>query len=99
MHATNVGISEAGFAKVKVSISLNLVEDQLSIQFPIPVSGSNTMTVVDMLGRNLRDIDLGNLTEGNYQDVINMSGLNSGAYFMLMRLDGEIISSKNIMVR
>ncbi len=97
MNDVDVAISELDKAKVVVTAFPNPADQVVNINFSIPVSGNITFTMVDLLGRNVQEVNEGNLYEGNYQTVIDVNGLNSGVYFLVTRLDGEIISTKNIM--
>jgi len=98
-NAGPTSISKVDLAKVKVNAFPNPVDEVLNVQITIPVSGQLTIDVIDVLGRNVSQLNLGNLTEGNYTDELNLSSLNTGNYFMVTRLDGTIISTKNISVK
>ncbi|MFK7772162.1 MAG: T9SS type A sorting domain-containing protein, partial [Saprospiraceae bacterium] len=97
MNDVDVAISDLDKAKVVVNTFPNPVDQVVNINFSIPVSGNITFTLVDILGRNAQEVNEGKLYEGNYQTVIDVNGLNSGVYYLVTRLDGEIISTKNIM--
>ena len=97
MNDVDVAISDLDKAKVVVNAFPNPADQIVNVQYSIPVSGNITFTLVDMLGRNAQEVNEGKLYEGNYQTVINVNKLNSGIYYLVTRLDGEIISTKNIM--
>ncbi|MFK8006889.1 MAG: T9SS type A sorting domain-containing protein [Saprospiraceae bacterium] len=97
MNDVDVAISELDKAKVVVNAFPNPADQIVNVKYSIPVSGNITFTLVDMLGRNAQEVNEGNLYEGNYQTVIDVNGLNSGIYYLVTRLDGEIISTKSIM--
>ena len=92
-------ISKIDLEKVKVNAYPNPVDEVLNLQISIPVSGQLTVDVIDVLGRNVSQLNLGNLTEGDYTNELNVSTLNTGTYFMVTRLDGTIISTKNLFVK
>lgn len=97
MNDMDVAISELDKAKVVVTTFPNPADQVINVQYSIPVSGNITFSVIDILGRNVQEVNEGNLYIGNYQTVIDVNGLNSGVYYLVTRLDGEIISTKNIM--
>ena len=97
MNDLDVAISDLDKAKVVVNAFPNPADQVVNVKFSIPVSGNITFTMVDLLGRNVQEVNEGNLYEGNYQTVIDVNGLNGGMYFLVTRLDGEIISTKNIV--
>ncbi len=98
-NAGPTSISKVDLEKVKVNAFPNPVDEVLNLQISIPVSGQLTVDVIDVLGRNVNQLNLGNLTAGNYTDELNVSTLNTGTYFMITRLDGTIISTNNIFVK
>jgi len=97
MKDGDVAISELDKANVVVTTFPNPADQVVNVKYSIPVSGNITFTMVDILGRNVQEVNEGNIYEGNYQTVIDVNGLNSGVYYLITRLDGEIISTKNIM--
>lgn len=97
MNDADVSISDLDKAKVVVNAFPNPTEQELNVRYSIPVSGNITFDVVDILGRTVQTLNEGNVGAGNYQTVLNLNGLNSGAYYLITRLDGEVISTKNIM--
>merc|ERR1712127_744913 len=96
MNGMPVSISEIDKAKIVVNAFPNPADQIVNVKYSIPVAGNITFSIVDILGRNVQEVSEGNLYKGNYQTVINVNGLNSGVYYLITRLDGEIISSKNI---
>lgn len=96
MNDMPVSISEIDKAKIVVNAFPNPADQIVNVKYSIPVAGNITFSIVDILGRNVQEVNEGNLYKGNYQTVINVNGLNSGVYYLITRLDGEIISSKNI---
>jgi len=97
MNDVDVAISDLDKAKVVVNTFPNPADQVVNVKYSIPVSGNITFTVVDILGRNVIDVNEGNVYEGNYQTAIDVNNLHSGVYYLVTRLDGEIISTKNIM--
>ena len=51
------------------------------IRFEIPVASKVTLTIYDMLGRNVRTLVDGQLRPGIYSETWNASGCASGTYF------------------
>lgn len=94
-----VSISKVDLAKVKVNAYPNPVEGELNVNFTIPVSGKITFSVIDVLGQKIQSATEENMTAGTYQRAMNMTNVSSGMYYLVMRLDGEVIATKNVMVK
>ena len=62
-----------------------------TFSFDLPEAGRARLMLFDVLGRKVREIDLGHLQSGSYEQVLNASSLASGAY--ISRL--EFIAERN----
>jgi hypothetical protein len=51
------------------------------LRFDLPEAGRATVVVFDVLGRTVRQIDLGRLQSGSYERLLDASSLASGAYY------------------
>lgn len=61
-------------------------------------SGRLQISVYDLMGRLVRSIDQGNLSQGSYQIRFDGSSLSSGVYMYQMMLDGVQIESKRMVL-
>lgn len=67
-----------------------------SIEFSVPVSGSYTLKVYDVNGRETAVLVSGHMNAGSYKATFNSNGLASGVY--LYRLSGENVNLTKKMV-
>jgi hypothetical protein len=57
-----------------------------TVKFIAPSDGQVTMSVYDMLGRNISSIDIGNVASGQHSFQFNASDLSTGVYFYQLRM-------------
>ncbi len=95
----SVAIDETELAKVKMTAYPNPADQVLNVNFDIPVSGNVTLTLVDVLGRTAQNTILGNINAGVYTEQVSVNRMAGGAYVLLLRLDGQLIKTQNIVVR
>ena len=51
------------------------------IRFDLPEAGRAGLVLYDVLGRVVRQVDLGSLQSGSYERLLDASSLASGAYY------------------
>jgi len=68
-----------------------------TINFSLPVSGTATLTVFDMLGREVRTLLNERRDAGSHSVRFNAQGLPSGVYFYQLR-SGSYIATKKMIV-
>ncbi len=98
-NAGPISVSETELAKVRMTAYPNPVDQQLNVNFDIPVSGNVSLTLVDVLGRRAQQSKLGNINAGLYSEEIAVNMLSSGTYMLLLRLDGQLIKTQNIIIK
>jgi len=77
----------------------NPVRDLLNVQFDIPATGEVTLEVMDVLGRTVLNSNFGDLNEGAHQQELSVNNIADGTYVLVLRLDGQLIKTQNIVVR
>jgi hypothetical protein len=65
-----------------------------TFKFNLESSGTKTLSIKDLKGQEVVHKDLGNLTEGEHQIEINLSGLPNGLYTCLLTDGTKKVSSK-----
>ena len=95
----DVAINETELAKVKMNAFPNPTDNQLNVSFDIPVSGNVTLTMVDVLGRTTKHTGFGNLIAGEYLEELSVNTMSAGTYVLLLRLDGQLIKSENLVIK
>jgi hypothetical protein len=69
---------------------------QLSYTLEAPVQ-QGVITLTDMSGRTLQQIDLGSLSSGNYLQDVQLAGLGKGIYIVELLMDGKVSRQRLII--
>ena len=77
----------------------NPFNPQTNIEFSIPESGSVTLKVYDMLGKEVDVLVNDNLSPGNYSTELNASSLPSGTYFYRISAGYFTETKKMILIK
>ncbi|HEX2865862.1 MAG TPA: SdrD B-like domain-containing protein [Ignavibacteriales bacterium] len=70
-----------------------------SIKFSIPVSGSYSLKVYDVLGKEVAALINGELKEGNYNVSFNAENLSTGVYIYHLQGSNVSISKKMVLMK
>jgi len=70
-----------------------------SITFTIPKAELTTLTIYDMLGKEVTQLLNGILNEGNHSIDFNASGLPSGIYFYRLKSGSFILTKKMLVLK
>ncbi|MFH1687445.1 MAG: T9SS type A sorting domain-containing protein [bacterium] len=86
-------VDDGDWALVPDQVSLaqnypNPFNPTTTIAFSLPERSKVTITVIDILGRTVNEIDMGELAAGTHETIYDASALASGMYFY--RLDTEL---------
>jgi len=90
VHISNVGtepVSEFGF-----SLYPNPAEDHVNIRFTTGSASEATLTITDMLGRQVRSMNLGKV-DGAYMQTISTGGLEAGVYKVTLGIGGKRVNT------
>ena len=82
----------------------NPFNNSISISFEIPNSSNVKLTIFDMMGRNVRQMNLGTLNDGSHKvlwDGKNNLGneLHSGIYMAVLDVGGKINIQKISLIK
>jgi hypothetical protein len=70
-----------------------------SITYAVPTQASITLSVSDLLGREVRRVESKTLSSGTYQSKIDMSGLPNGTYLYTLHANDRILQGKMILAK
>lgn len=73
------------------------VAGQSNLRFELSKSGKTELTVLDVQGKLVRQEFLGNLTPGEYTQVIDLNGANNGTYAVVLRQEGRLIGVRKLV--
>ncbi len=78
-----------------VKVYPNPVDNELKIQYYLPVSKSISMKLYDISGRLVKCLVTEKMTAyGHHEDIIDFSGLSANTYVLVIQLDDELIREK-----
>ncbi|MCB9169610.1 MAG: T9SS type A sorting domain-containing protein [Flavobacteriales bacterium] len=83
-----VGIAEVGEGRVEVTARPNPAHDLLWAEITTDHAARAHLELRDAVGSTIIDRDLGRIA-GRHSETIDMSGLNSGIYFLNITVDGR----------
>ncbi|MDQ3022710.1 MAG: SBBP repeat-containing protein [Bacteroidota bacterium] len=100
---TNVGVNPVS-SEVPDNFSLsqnypNPFNPSTKIKFQIKESGIVTLSVFDMLGKEVATIVNEKLKAGSYEETFDGTGLTSGVYFYKLQTDGFIETKRMTLVK
>jgi len=91
-----VGIAE-GLTVEKIVAYPNPVTDVLKIKFNITNNNQVSIRLIDVLGKELTNRSLGNISSGTYRESFNTSNFANGVYFVEFTLGNEKIVERFIV--
>ncbi|MCB0724491.1 MAG: T9SS type A sorting domain-containing protein [Ignavibacteriae bacterium] len=69
------------------------------IEFSIPQKGFTSLKVFDSLGKEIETLVSETLSSGTYATTFNGSSLSSGVYFVRLQSNGNVITSKMMLIK
>lgn len=85
-----VGIDETN--EFNLSVYPNPTTDIVNVEFNTNESSEVTLTVTDMLGKNVKVMNLGTVN-GSYNQMISMKGLATGVYNVSLNINDRVVNS------
>jgi len=77
----------------------NPFNPQTSIRYTIMEQGEVTITLHDVIGREVGVLVDENKEPGNYELLLDATGLSSGVYFYTMKINGKAFSKKLLVMK
>lgn len=72
--------------------------NEINIPFVVKEKAVCTLLVLDMLGREVKTIDLGVLPGGSYKEVLELSSMEAGVYSCSLRASGKVIGTNSFVL-
>jgi len=92
-----VGIEETEFETSGFHVYPNPASGSASITYSIATTGDVTLSVVDLLGREVKQLVDGKKTTGIYTENADISTLSKGVYFLRLQTPNSTLSTKFIV--
>jgi hypothetical protein len=67
-----------------------------TFRFDLPEAGQARIVLFDLLGRVVREIDLGRLQRGSHEHLLDASSLASGAYYGRLEFRADRTGARNL---
>lgn len=95
--STSINILEAN--EVSLQVQPTIVNNIATVQLNLPIALDQlSVTVVNALGQNVKNVFSGNLTKGNHTFLLNRSDYSTdGLYFLVIEKDGDRLVEKMIL--
>lgn len=81
-----------------LQISPNPASNTISISYFLPQETDYSIEIYDIFGKKLKQLEQGNKKEGNYQFYINLSFLQNGVYFYVLKTSQGVVSEKIVKI-
>lgn len=86
---STTGVEEAeSFAKA--SLFPNPAMDQTAIEYSLEQSREVTIEITNVMGQQIRLLELGSLAAGAHRTTLDLSGFNAGMYNVVLRADDRV---------
>lgn len=87
--SVNVGVEEVSM-EASMEVYPNPVINNATIDFNLPVSAQAAITVYNLVGAQVMNMNLGTLPAGEQREVLDMSNLEAGVYMVAVEAAGEV---------
>ncbi|MBN2663346.1 MAG: C10 family peptidase [Bacteroidales bacterium] len=81
-----------------LSISPNPLSSTAQISYFLPQKTNYSIEIYDIFGKKLKQVEQGHKTKGNYQCYINLSDLQNGLYFCVLKTSQSVLSEKIVKI-
>ena len=94
-----VGVDENSSESANVAIFPNPTSQSSTVSYHLNKKGDVTIVLVDVLGKQIMQVNNKNQTEGDYSIEISKNELNlqSGIYFVKFTIDNTTITKKLVI--
>lgn len=97
---SNTGsVSIAPFEDVRFNVFPNPTTDVLQVRYELPVAAKVDLQLIDAMGRAILREELGPQSVGSKQQTLQVPSLVKGTYFLLIKMDGQVVQQKTVIVQ
>jgi hypothetical protein len=90
---TSSQIKKIGDSRISdLNLQPNPAQDYLQLFYSLPQSGNLQISIIDMAGRNVKQMQRANFSEGFHSHIIDVQDIEAGIYFIQLQV-GENQSS------
>lgn len=94
LDATSVGTNDLTALDLELEIAPNPTSDFVNVNFNLEQSATVKITVLNLIGQEMKSIASTRYNEGIQQTRVELSDFPSGTYFMRMEVNGAIVTKK-----
>gem|GEM_PF-2791225 len=95
-YDSQVGLNEVDFTG-EINIFPNPIADMATMEFNLNSNVVAEIGLYDLVGRNIATLYQGQLTSGHQSIPLNTHGINSGVYFVKIKLNNQTVIKKVII--
>ncbi|MEM6806244.1 MAG: T9SS type A sorting domain-containing protein, partial [Bacteroidota bacterium] len=99
LNVNAVSIDPEIFAGSEFKLYPNPGNGNLNLDFQLPISGQVDLQVMDMIGRTVKTIDLGQMIAGDYSQRLDLQNVQNGVYLVLMKVDGSFVKQDKVIIQ
>ncbi|MDW3647953.1 MAG: T9SS type A sorting domain-containing protein [Bacteroidia bacterium] len=99
LNVNAVSIDPDLFANTAFKLYPNPAKQDLNIAFNLPLSGDLSFELMDMMGRVVKKVNMGLRVQGDHTERLQLSEIQSGAYLLLMKIDGDYVKQEKLIIQ
>ncbi|MEL6253619.1 MAG: T9SS type A sorting domain-containing protein [Bacteroidota bacterium] len=99
LNVNAVSIDPDLFANAAFKLYPNPAKQDLNIDFNLPLSGDLSFEVMDMMGRVVKRVNVGLRVQGDHSERFQLNEIQSGAYLLLMKIDGDYVKQEKLIIQ
>jgi hypothetical protein len=96
-NPVSVNDMEISFNEIDLSVSPNPAASNADLNFRIPNAGNYDIRIYDLLGNSVKNIHNGYIDAGNYDLPVDIQGISTGHYYIVLRY-GKLSKSISFIV-
>lgn len=96
--ASATSIDKQLAAQLNMKLFPNPASNMAKVSFDMPVTGQTSLTLVNMLGQKLTQMELGNLPVGAHQHEFSVQSMPSGVYYVILAIDGQTVQHRDLVI-
>lgn len=98
LNPSAASISKELASQISFNLFPNPASDMAKVSFDMPITGQTSLTLINVMGQKMADMDLGTLPVGTHQHEFKLQTMPSGIYYMVLAIDGQIVQQQNLLI-